>query len=225
MNYHWDFGVIVAYYPALINGLINTIRLSAVCFIAGLSIGLFFGVLRTTPTRILRLIGTCYVEMFRNVPSLILLVWFYYAIPAATGWQLSIWIAATVALSLYSGAYSAEIYRAGIESIDKGQWEAARALGFGYLGQLRYAILPQAIPKMIPAFTNRGIELVKSTTLASMLAYPDLLYQARIIGESEYRPLEAYTAVAVLFTAFLLPMTYLSLWIEKRIKEKSSNDK
>lgn len=225
MTYTWNFDVIITYFPLLLRGLLNTVKLSAVCFAAGLTIGLIFGVMRTLPSAFMRFVGSCYVEMFRNVPSLILLVWFYYAIPAATGWQLSIWVAASVALSLYSGAYSAEIYRAGIESIDRGQWEAARALGFGYLRQLVYVILPQAIPRMIPAFTNRGIELVKSTTLASILAYPELLYQAKVIGESEYRPLEAYTAVAVLFTLLLLPLTYLSLRLEKRIKEKSTDDR
>lgn len=223
MKYTWDFSIVIIYYPILLSGLLNTIKLSAVCFVAGLFLGLFFGILRTMPSRALKFAGAFYVEIFRNVPSLILLIWFYYAIPAATGWQLSIWMAATVALSVYSGAYSAEIYRTGIEAVDRGQWEAARALGFGYFWQMRYIVLPQAIPKMIPAFTNRGIELVKATTLASTLAYPDLLYQARVIGESAYRPLEAYTVVAALFTALLLPLTYFALWLEKKIKERSGN--
>lgn len=223
MTYTWDFGFIFANSGLLLQGLVNTVKLAVVCFVAGMSIGLVGGVFRTSPIAALRVLASCYVELFRNIPSLILLVWFYYVIPAATGWQLSVWTAATVALSLYSGAYSAEIYRAGIESIDRGQWEAARALGFGYIRQLIYIILPQAIPRMIPAFTNRAIEMVKATTLASTLSYHELLYQAKMLGESEYKPLEAYTAVAVLFTIIILPMSYLSLRLERKLKAKTSN--
>lgn len=221
MDYVWDFGFVFSYRHVLLRGLLNTIYLFGVCFFFSLLIGLVVGIMRTSRGVVFPLIGAAYVEGFRNVPSLILLFWFYYMIPVVTGWQLSVWIAASVALSLYSGAYCAEIYRAGIEAVDKGQWEGSKALGFGRVGQLFYIILPQAIPRMIPAFTNRSIEMMKTTTIASTLAYGELLYQAKILGESEYRPLEAYTSVAIIFIIIILPMTYISTRLEEKLKEEN----
>ena len=168
----------------------------------------------------LRFIGTFYVETIRNTPGLVQLIWVYFALPILTGMQSSAWVAAAVSLSIYTGAYSAEIYRAGISSIELGQWEAARALGFGYRDQMRYVILPQALLRMIPAFGNRAIELAKATTLASTIAFGELLYTAKTIAEDQMRPLETYTAVTVIFTAVLLPVSYFFVWLERRLASR-----
>ncbi|MCA3705028.1 MAG: amino acid ABC transporter permease [Methylobacterium sp.] len=217
MAYEWDFTFLWVLWPHLLAGLAGTAKLWAVALSCGLMIGLVIGIFRTAPSRILRGIGTIYVEAIRNTPGLIQLIWFYYAIPMVTGWQASAWLAATVSLSIYAGAYSAEIYRAGIASIERGQWEAARAIGFGFGAQMRYIVLPQALMRMIPAFGNRAIELAKATTLASTIAFGELLYTAKVIAEDQMRPLETYTAVTVIFTAILLPVSYACVWLEHRL--------
>jgi polar amino acid transport system permease protein len=222
VTYQWDFAFLVQLGPLLFKGLENTAKLWAVSLFFGLTIGMVMGVFRTAPSIILRGIGTFYVETIRNTPGLVQLIWIFYALPILTGMQSSPWIAATVSLSLYTGAYSAEIYRAGIASIELGQWEAARALGFGYVNQMRYVVLPQALMRMIPAFGNRAIELAKATTLASTIAFGELLHTARTIAEDQLRPLETYTAVTLLFTLVLLPVSYGVMRLEKRLAGKGS---
>jgi polar amino acid transport system permease protein len=222
MTYHWDFGFLLQIWPVLLLGLENTVKLWAVALVCGLAIGLVMGVLRTAPSRILRAIGTFYVETIRNTPGLVQLIWIFYALPILTGMQSSPWIAATVSLSLYTGAYSAEIYRAGIASIELGQWEAAKALGFGYLNQMRYVVMPQALVRMIPAFGNRAIELAKATTLASTIAFGELLHTAKTIAEDQLRPLETYTAVTLIFTLVLLPLSYAIIRLERRFGNKGT---
>jgi len=220
MSYQWDFAFLWALGPLLIGGLVNTAKLWAVAFTFGLAIGLVMGILRTAHSRLLRALGTVYVEAIRNTPGLIQLMWFYFAIPILTGWQSSAWLASCVSLSLYTGAYAAEIYRAGIASVELGQWEAARAIGLRYRDQMRYVVLPQAIMRMVPAFGNRAIELAKATTLASTIAFGELLHTAKIIAEDQFRPLETFTAVSVLFTMVLLPVSYACIWLERRVARR-----
>ena len=215
-QYHWDFAFLAHNVPLLLWGLANTLRLAVVAAVCGMAIGLLVAAARLGPWRLLSACATAYVELFRNIPGIVQLFWFYYTIPVLTGWQSSPWIASTVSLSLYSGGYFAEIYRAGIQSVERGQWEGARALGFGYLGALRDVVLPQAVQRMIPAFTNRILEVIKTTTLASAIAFGELLYTAKQISDDALRPMEAYTAVAVIFTAILLPLTYVALRLERR---------
>ena len=221
MAYTWDFNFLLSVGPLLLKGLVNTIKLWAVALSCGLAIGLVMGLCRTAPSAVLRGVGTAYVESIRNTPGLVQLIWFFYALPILTGLQSSAWLAAAVSLSLYTGAYSAEIYRAGIASVEAGQWEAARALGFGYGNQMRYVVLPQALMRMIPAFGNRAIELAKATTLASTIAFGELLYTAKTIAEDQLRPLETYTAVTLIFTAILLPLSYACIWLERRVAKNS----
>ncbi|MFO1079184.1 MAG: amino acid ABC transporter permease [Reyranellaceae bacterium] len=223
MPYVWDFGFLVQLGPLLFKGLENTAKLWAVALVCGLAIGLVVGLCRTSPSRLLRGFGTVYVETIRNTPGLVQLIWFYFALPILTGMQSSAWVAASVSLSIYTGAYSAEIYRAGIVSVEAGQWEAARALGFGWRDQMRYVVLPQALIRMIPAFGNRAIELAKATTLASTIAFGELLYTAKTIAEDQMRPLETYTAVTVIFTAILLPVSYFFVWLERRLARRAGH--
>lgn len=223
MAYTWDFGFLVHLGPLLLKGLANTAKLWVVALVCGLAIGLVVGLCRTAPSRWLRGCGTFYVETIRNTPGLVQLIWIYFALPILTGLQSSAWVAASVSLSIYTGAYSAEIYRAGIISVEAGQWEAARALGFGWRDQMRYVVLPQALIRMIPAFGNRAIELAKATTLASTIAFGELLYTAKTIAEDQMRPLETYTAVTVIFTTILLPVSYFFVWLERRLASRGGH--
>ncbi|MFC3678384.1 amino acid ABC transporter permease [Ferrovibrio xuzhouensis] len=218
MQYHWDFDFIWNSRSLLLLGVLNTFKLAVISLSAGLLIGLFTGIGRVSPSRLIRIISSIYTEFFRNVPGIVLIFWFYYAIPVLTGWQATAWLASTVALSLYTGAYCGEIYRAGIESIEKGQWEAARALGFNRVKQFRYIIIPQALSRMIPAFTNRAIELLKTTTLASSISLAETLYTAKLLAEDQLRPLESYTVAAFIFTIIVLPLSYLAFRLERRMR-------
>jgi len=126
-------------------------------------------------------------------------------------------IASVLTFSIQSSAFFAEIFRSGIQSIDKGQWEGAKAIGMNYVQCMRRVILPQAIKRMIPAFMERSIELLKTTTLVSTVAYTDLMYQANDLAQKTFRPLEVYTVVAVMYFILIFVFSQISLLIEHRL--------
>ena len=214
MAFRWDFSFLVTHYPFFLSGLWGTFVLTVGTVAIGLILGVVFGAARSARPKLLSLPAGCYVEFFRNVPPLVLIFWFHYTIPILTNQQGSPFVSATVALSLYSGAYFAEIYRGGIQSIERGQWEAGKAIGFGYFRLMRYIVLPQAIKRMIPAFANQTIDALKLTTLASTIAYAELLYYGKLISTTEFRPLEAYTIVAVFYISLSIILSYASVRVE-----------
>jgi polar amino acid transport system permease protein len=217
MTYHWDFSFLLDNVGAIFSGFINTLKLALTSVGAGLILGLIAGSAKSAKSVIFRMIGTCWIEAFRSVPAMVLIFWFYYAVPIFSGTQTDRFDVAAIALSVYASAYFGEIYRAGIQSIERGQWEAARALGFGYFDQMRYFILPQAIRRMVPAFTNEAIEIVKLTVIASTIAYAELMYTAKQLSDTEYRPVEAYTAISALFIALLFILSAASRRLERRL--------
>ncbi len=217
MDYQWDFSSIFQAMPVLLRGLWNTLILASVSVLGALVLGLIIGIGRTARAPVSWL-ATAYVELFRNVPVLIQLFLFFYLVPLFFGVRNNAFLVAALTLSLYKGAFVAEIYRSGIQSIEHGQWDAARALGLSYAGQMRYVVLPQAIKRMIPAFTNRVIETFKLTTVASLVVYPELLYQTKVIADSEFRPIEAFTVLAIFFAVVIMPISYLSTRIEQRLR-------
>jgi polar amino acid transport system permease protein len=127
-------------------------------------------------------------------------------------------MAASLGISLNSAAFSAEIFRGGIQSIDRGQWEGARALGMSYPQAMRRIILPQAMRRMLPALTNRAIEIFKMSTLASAVAYVELLQQGKLIASLNYNPIEAYTVVALIFFVFLFPLVQATYALERKLR-------
>lgn len=217
MTYHWNFSSIIQYRQLLYQGLAGTLQLGAISLLSALLIGIVIGLLRTSQPIGLRLVAGVYVGFFRNIPFLVQLFWFFYAIPVLTGIQAKPFFASWIALSLYGGAYFGEIYRAGIQSVEKGQWEAARAIGLGYFEVMRSVVLPQAIRRMIPPLTTQAIELVKLTTVASTIAYFELLYSAKLVSDQDLRPLEAYTAVAVILVSLLLVLSLVAARLERRL--------
>jgi polar amino acid transport system permease protein len=132
-------------------------------------------------------------------------------------------VAAGMVLSLYTGAFYAEIVRGGVESIERGQWDAARAVGLKHLQVLRLVVLPQALRRMIPPFMNQSIIQLKNTSLVSTIAVADLLYQGEMITAATYRPLEVYTMVAVLYFAVLFPLTLAAQAVERRLGAKDTS--
>lgn len=217
MNYKWNFSSILEYRQVLYQGLLGTLQLGALALTTALLIGIAIGLLRTSQSVPARAFGAVYVGFFRNIPFLVQLFWFFYAIPVLTGLQAKPFFASWVALSLYGGAYFGEIYRAGIQSVEKGQLEAARAIGLGYVDVMRDVVLPQAIRRMVPPLTNQAIELIKLTTVASTIAYFELLYAAKLVSDQDLRPLEAYTAAAVILITLLLVLSVVAARLERRI--------
>jgi polar amino acid transport system permease protein len=155
-----------------------------------------------------------YIELFRCTPLLVQLVWIYYALPVLIGVNIPAYTAGALALSLYAGSFYAEIFRGGVSAIDRGQWDAARAVGMRQGHVLRRIVLPQAFRLTIPPIINQTVLQLKNTSLISTLAVGDLLYQGSIITAATYRPLEVYTMVAVLYFAVLFPTTQLARCVE-----------
>ena len=213
----WDFASIFDNADVLMVGALGTLRIFAICLVAGFSLGLVVGLGRYARRRLFSWPATAFVEFFRNTPVLVQILWFYFALPILAPFSISPLMAAALGISLNSAAFSAEIYRAGIQSIERGQWDGARALGMSWLQAMRRIILPQALKRMTPALTNRAIEIFKMSTRASAVAYVELLQQAKLIASLNFNPIEAYTAVAVIFFVFLWPLVQLTYVLERRL--------
>lgn len=217
MDFNWDFSAVLQNWPVLLRGVGVTAGLWAVAFPAAMALGVLIALAARSPRRLLGAVARGYMELFRNVPILIQLVWFFYAFPIVTGLQLSPYVAALLALTLNASAYCSEIFRGGLASLPKGQWEGASAIGMTRTQVLRRVLLPQVLKRMLPAFTNRGIELAKNTSIASVIAVHELMYQGRALSAVSYRPLEMLTAVAVIYFVLIYPGAYAAGWLEKRL--------
>lgn len=215
-GYNWDFVSILLNWKLLGIGLVNTIKLSFLCLVFGLVLGFFVGAARYSYKKIFNWPATVFVEVFRNTPALVQIMWFFFALPILLPFDISAFTAAFLGLTLNTAAFAAEIFRGGIQSISPGQWEAGKALGMTYFQQMRRVILPQAVKRMIPAFTNRGVELTKMTSLASVIAYAELLHQAKTISAINFNPIETYTVVAIIYFFLIYPITLLVGLLEKR---------
>ena len=210
--------MVFEYKANLYRGLGVTFELSIIIILASMVGGIIIGAGRYSKNRLFNWPATAYIELFRNTPVLIQIVWFYYAFPVLIGIQMEGFYAALFGIGLNMIAYSAAIVRGGIQSIEKGQWEAAKAIGMNYFSIMRRVILPQALRRMIPPFTSRTVEAVKATSLASTIAVAELLYEGQVLANTVYRPFELYTAVAVLYFFATYPLVLFSYWLERRLE-------
>jgi polar amino acid transport system permease protein len=217
MHYRWDFGLFWQYYDVFLQGLLLSIAYTIGTTIAGLALGLACGLARRSRYRVVTVPVQAYIEAFRCTPLLVQLIWFYYALPVILNVQIPAPVAASLALTLYAGSFYAEIFRAGIQSIDRGQWDAARALGMRRGRLMRRVILPQAIKRMIPPMLSQTLMQLKNTSLISTMAVGELLYQGTVITAATYRPLEVYTIIAVIYFAVLFPLTMVTQRLETRL--------
>lgn len=200
--FNWD--VFLRALPLLMSGLKVTVQLGIVSIVAGLVLGLVIALTRIYGVSPLRLIAKIYIDIFRSIPLLVLLIVVYYALPFV-GIRLSPFLSAVCTLTAVSGAYTAEIFRAGIEAIPKGQFEASQALGLGFRHMMSDVVLPQAIRIVIPPLTNNSINVIKDTALASVVAMPDLLKQATQSQALEANPTPLIVA-AFIYIALLWPL-------------------
>ncbi|NOX69866.1 MAG: amino acid ABC transporter permease [Gammaproteobacteria bacterium] len=212
--FNWD--VLTSSMPLLLSGLKVTLLLGLVSVVAGLVLGLAIALVRLYAMRPIRLVAIIYIDLFRSIPLLVLLILVYFALPFI-GISLSPFASAAAALTIVSSAYTAEIFRAGIEAIPKGQFEASQALGLGYRHMMSDVILPQAIRVVIPPLTNNCINVIKDTALASVVAMPDLLKQATQAQALEANPTPLIVA-ALMYIGLLWPLVLLVGRFEKRLR-------
>lgn len=217
MNYEWDFSGVWEHRDMLLAGFIGTLKIAAVAIALGVVFGAMLAALRLSGRAWLARPALWIIEFYRNTPPLVHFFWAFYALPVLIGVSLDPYVAAVIALSTQSGAFFAEVFRGGLVSIERGQWEAARAIGMRSRQALRRVILPQAMARMLPPFLERSFELIKTTALASTLAYSDLLYQAMQLNSMTFRPLEVYTVVAAIFFFTLLLLSMLARLLEHRL--------
>ncbi len=221
MRYTWHFEVLLDYQEVFYRAALVTAGATAGSLAIRVVLGLVLGMMRSSRLSLLRLPAGFYVELFRSTPVLVQLVWIYYALPILSGVQMGNMSSLLVGLGLHSAAYFAEIFRAGIASIDRGQMDAAKAIGMRYAQAMRRIILPQATRRMIPPFINEFATLMKLTTLGSVLAVPELLHESENLINNTYRPLEVYSVLAVAFLAIIYPFIYISQHIERTLKVRS----
>ena len=202
--------------PALLRGLANTLLLSFFSILFGVAFGLLIAIVRLYAPRPLRLVAIFYIDILRAMPMLVTLILIYYALPFL-GIRLSSWTSAILAFSMVMAAYSAEVFRAGIEGVPRGQFEAASSLGLPFLPTLRLVILPQAIRAIIPPMTGNCVSMVKDTSLASTVALPELLNEATNTQALFANPSPLIMA-AIVYVILLWPMVRLVAILEMKFK-------
>ena len=208
--------VMLSAFPALMRGLLNTILLGLLAIGIGIPVGLVISLVRLYAPRPFRWLAIGYIDIFRAMPVLVVLILIYYALPFV-GIRFSSWVSATLAFTFIMSAYSAEVFRSGIESIPHGQFEAAQALGLTFLQTLYKVILPQAVRVVIPPATSNCVSMFKDTSLASAVALPELLKEAND-AQAFYANPSPLIAAALVYLAFLWPMVRLVGYLEKRSK-------
>ncbi len=202
--------------PALLRGFLNTLLLGLMSIGIGILIGLAISLVRLYAPKPLRLLAIGYTDIFRALPVLVVLILIYYALPFL-GIRLSSWASAITAFAIIMSAYSAEVFRAGIESIPRGQFEAAQALGLPFLLTLRKVVLPQAVRVVIPPMTSNCVSMFKDTSLATVIGYNELMRRAMELVLQYGRPLEVLLTVGCLYFIICFPISKFSEWIERRL--------
>lgn len=214
-----DFSIIVKYMPMLVKAMVITIELALVSGVIGLVIGLFTGLAKLSKNPFIHGISVFYIWSVRSTPLLVQLFIIYYGLPQF-GLDLSPMIAGIAGLSLNIGAYNAETIRAGIQSIEKGQTEASRSLGFSVGKTMQLIILPQALRVATPSLSNNFIILTKDTTLVSTITVVELLFRTQQLVSATYKPFELYCAAAILYAVMTSAISYLLGTFERHLESK-----
>lgn len=215
--YRWDFSPVAANADLLVAGLLNTLKVTGTALVFGVALGLVLALLRLSQHRLASWPAGFVIEVFRTTPPLVQLFWFFFALPLIVGIEMTPFMAAAVTFSIQSAAFFAEVFRAGIVSIERGQWEGARAIGMTHGQTLHRIVLPQAVKRMIPAFMERAIELMKTTTLVATISYADLLFAANEIAQKTFRPLETFTVVALIYFVVIFAVSLIARQVERRL--------
>ena len=216
--YHWDFYVVFQSFDLFLWGIWTTFLYTAGSILIGGVVGLAAAFARLSRFAPLRIAARTYQEIFRCTPLLVQILWAYYALPLLVGYTISNTTAGLLMLSFYVGSFYAEIFRGGINAVDKGQTEAALAIGMSGLQNMRHIVLPQAVKKMMPAFINQSVIQMKNTSLLYAISIPELTYMTSVVNSETYRPLESFTLAAVMYFALLFPLTQFADVLERRMR-------
>ncbi|QGH36754.1 ABC transporter permease subunit [Gracilibacillus salitolerans] len=203
--------------PTLLKGMGVTIEVTVISLILAMFIGLVLGVFSITKSKILRTISTAFVDIIRGTPLLVQILFIYFGLPSVLDINLTAFSAGVIAITVNAAAYLVEIFRAGINSIDKGQMEAGRTIGFSYSQTMRLIILPQAIRRMIPAFVNQFIVSIKDTSLLSAIGLAELTLSGQTIYAANFHAFEILFAVGVLYFVIIYSLSLFSRWLERRL--------
>ncbi|WP_289142046.1 amino acid ABC transporter permease [uncultured Brevibacillus sp.] len=204
--------------PLLLKGLENTIKVAFLSLLFATILGLFFGLLRVSKRKSLQMIAKVYVSIIRGTPLYVQVIFFYFGLfPLVFGRATDAVSAGIFVLSLNAGAYLVEIFRAGIESIDKGQMEAGRAIGFTHGQTMAYIIMPQAIKRMIPAIVNQFIISIKDTSLLATIGIAELTFTAQTIYAVNFKAFEFLGAIGIIYWVLIYVLTAFSHWLERRL--------
>ena len=214
----FNFDLVVNSFPLLLVGAGVTIKITALSVALGVVIGLFVGIARISRLRILRVLAAVYVDFFRGTPLLVQILLVYFAPPVIPAQRVDPFVAAIGSCGINSGAYVAEIFRAGIQSIDKGQMEAGRSLGMTWVQTMRYIIVPQAFKRVIPPLGNEFIALLKDSSLVSVIGFEELTRRGQLIIAKTYGSLEIWLSVAVIYMPMPLTITRFVAYRERRYK-------
>ena len=214
----FDMDLVFNSFPLLLVGAGVTIQITVLSTAIGFVIGLIVGVARISHVRLLRMLAEVYVEFFRGTPLLVQIFLFYFALPVITGQRIDPFIAAISACGINSGAYVAEIFRAGIQSVDDGQMEAGRSLGMTWLQTMRYIIVPQAFKRVIPPLGNEFIAMLKDSSLVSVIGFEELTRRGQLIIAKTYGSFEIWMSVAVIYLVMTLTISRFVAYLERRYR-------
>ncbi len=215
---NFDMNLVINSFPLLLVGAGVTIQITVLSTAIGFVVGLIVAVARISNLRPLRVLAEVYVEFFRGTPLLVQIFLFYFALPVVTGQRIDPFIAAISACGINSGAYVAEIFRAGIQSVDAGQMEAGRSLGMTWLQTMRYIIVPQAFKRVIPPLGNEFIAMLKDSSLVSVIGFEELTRRGQLIIAKTYGSIEIWLSVAVIYLAMTLTISRLVAYLERRYR-------
>ncbi|MEK5040064.1 amino acid ABC transporter permease [Sporosarcina sp. FSL K6-3457] len=219
-GYSYDWSVITNNKEVFIDGAIKTLEISALALLLAIPIGIIFGLGRISSNRIFNSISSIYVEVMRGVPLLVLLFWIFFVLGQFV--RLGPYWSAVVGLAVFSGAFIAEIVRAGIQAVPKGQMEAARSSGMSHFTAMRYIVLPQALRRVLPPLASQFIILIKDSSLVSIISVIDLTMNAKNLVATSFRPLEVWTFVAVIYFVMTFSLSLIIRYFEKRMLSREN---
>lgn len=205
------------YSGPLLEGFGNTLLASVIALFFSMIIGTLFGVFHVSESRVLNWLSRIYVQLFLNLPLLVIVLFFYIAFPMYVT-SINGFTAGIIGLTIYTSAFISETVRAGIQSVPPGQMEAGLSTGFTYWQSMRYIVLPQAIKIVIPPLGNQFINLVKNSSVLAMVAGLDLMYYGDLIAGETFNTFETYILVALFYLIITLPLTYLMKYLERRLE-------
>lgn len=220
MDMNLNVDLMINSLPLLIAGAGITIQITAISVGLGLIIGMFVGIARISNVKLLRWLAAIYIDFLRGTPLLVQIFLIYFALPVILEQRVDPFIAAITACGINSGAYIAEIFRAGIQAIDEGQMEAGRSLGMTWVQTMRYIIVPQAFKNIVPPLGNEFIALLKDSSLVSVIGFEELTRRGQLIIARTYGSLEIWISVAIIYLVMTLTISRLVAYLEKRLDTK-----